>query len=82
MSTGAKFAWGFVLLVAILHFDFWNWDDDTSVVFGFLPIGLAYQAGITLLASLGWILVMRLDWPHGVEAWADQPSDGNDGGDA
>ncbi len=71
MTTGAKFAWGFVVLIAILHFDFWLWD-STSVVFGFLPTGLAYQAGISLAASVAWVLVIRFDWPDGVEEWAAQ----------
>jgi len=69
MTTGGKCAWGFVVLLAILHFDFWLWD-STSVVLGFLPTGLAYQAGISVAASIAWALVVKLDWPEGVEEWA------------
>ena len=75
MTGGAKLAWGLVILIAILHFDFWLWD-STSVVFGFLPSGLAYQAGISIAAAIAWTLVVRLDWPDGVEAWAAQDEGG------
>lgn len=73
MTNGGKMAWGLVGLLTILHFDFWLWD-DTTLLFGFMPKGLAYQAGISLGAAFAWVLVTRLDWPHGVEEWADQGS--------
>lgn len=66
-----RLAWGFVLLVAIAQHDFWFWDDP-SLVFGFLPIGLAWQALVCLLAACGWLLVVRLAWPEHLEEWADQ----------
>lgn len=69
MTTQGKLAWGFVLLVTVLHFDLWWWN-STSIVFGFVPLTLAYQVGITLAAALGWALVMRFAWPHHVEEWA------------
>ena len=67
---GAKLAWGLVVVVAILHYDFWYWDDRT-LVFGFVPIGLAFQAGISVLAALAWTSVVRLAWPKHVEEWAE-----------
>ncbi len=66
-----KLAWGFVLILALVHYDFWNWS-DRSLVFGFMPIGLAYQALISLLAGLAWFLVVRFAWPDRIEAWADE----------
>lgn len=69
MSTAGKLAWGLVLALAILHFDFWAWEDD-SLLFGFLPMGLAYHAGLSVLAALSWALVVRFDWPEGIEEWA------------
>ncbi|MEM6672579.1 MAG: hypothetical protein AAF726_07020 [Planctomycetota bacterium] len=74
MTAGEKVGWGLVLLVTILHFDLWNWD-TTEVVFGFMPVGLAWQAGISLAAAFAWALMMRVGWPSGVEDWAAQPSD-------
>lgn len=70
MTTGGKLAWGLVGIIAILHYDFWLWD-STATIFGFMPVGLAYQAGISFAAAMAWILVTKLDWPHGVEEWAD-----------
>ena len=69
MTTRAKVAWGWILILGIGHFDFWLWDDD-SLVFGFMPIALAYHAGISILAALGWWLVVLWDWPDEIEAWA------------
>lgn len=73
MAGGAKVAWILVLLVTILHFDLWNWD-TTDVVFGFMPVGLAWQAGISLAAAGAWALMMVVGWPSEVEDWAARGS--------
>jgi len=39
----------FVALV-VLHHDWWNWDNG-YLLFGFLPVGLAYHAVISLAAA-------------------------------
>ncbi len=36
---------GLLVLLAVLHQDFWWWDDGHTLVFGFMPVGLAYHAG-------------------------------------
>ena len=74
MSGRVKLAWALVLLVGLLHYDFWNWE-DTTLVFGFLPIGLAYQALISILAALAWACVVRFAWPERVEEWANAGDD-------
>ena len=83
MSGSARLGWVLMLVITALHFDLWNWD-STSVVFGFMPTGLAWQAGISLAAAAGWALMMRVAWPTRVEDWASQPSglDDSSGGDA
>lgn len=81
MNGRAKFAWGVVLVAAVLHFDFWAWDDDT-LVFGFMPMVLAYHAGCSLVAAIAWALVVRFDWPEGIEEWAAQAPDDEPEGDA
>jgi hypothetical protein len=63
----------FVVLF-ILHHDFWNWG-DTTMIFGFLPVGLAYHAGYSVVVGLFWHLVCRFAWPDSIEAWADQSND-------
>ena len=59
-----------VLIVAalyVLHQDFWFWREARPLVFGFLPIGLAYHAFFTVATSIAlWVLV-RLIWPSHLE---------------
>ena len=76
---GAKLAWGLVVVLAILHYDFWYWNDE-SLVFGFMPVGLAYQAGISLAAGVAWALVVHNAWPDEVEKWASEGAEPADRG--
>ena len=50
-----KKTWFWIALVAlmVLHHDWWFWDDG-RLLFGFMPIGLAYHAGISLAAGALW----------------------------
>lgn len=61
-----------VLGLYLLHQDFWFWRTAEPVVFGVLPIGLAYHVGYMLVtvALLGW-LVARL-WPRHLETLDDE----------
>ena len=58
------------IVLAILHQDFWNWDSK-SLVFGFMPIGLAYHALYSLVAATFWGIVMKFAWPTELEEWAE-----------
>ena len=50
-----------------LHQDVWFWREARPLVFGFLPIGLAYHAAYTIACSgLLWLLV-RWQWPDHLE---------------
>jgi hypothetical protein len=69
MSSMGKVAWGLILFLAIIHYDFWLWD-STTLLFGFFPLGLAYHAGISIAAATAWFLVTRFAWPDDVEEWA------------
>ena len=71
MSERGKLAWGLVLLIAILHYDFWYWNDRT-LLFGFLPVGLGYHALFSLACGTVWFLAIRFAWPSHVEEWADE----------
>lgn len=55
-----------VVAVLILHQDFWLWTDKT-LVFGFLPIGLAYHAAYSLVAAFTMWLLVRFAWPREIE---------------
>ena len=56
--------------LGILHQDFWNWD-NASLVFGFMPMGLAYHALYTLVATAFWAVVIKVAWPTKLEEWAE-----------
>ncbi len=68
-----------LLVVYALHQDFWNWHRSEPLVLGFLPIGLAYHAGYSFLASVTMALLVKLAWPkHLEEAVPDEPSPARD----
>lgn len=58
-----------VLIAALyaLHQDLWFWQSARPLVFGFLPVGLAYHAVYCLAAAaLMWALT-RHAWPARVD---------------
>jgi hypothetical protein len=73
MSTArarrGRWMWGVVAVFALLHWDFWLWD-DTTLWFGFLPAGLGYHALYSLAAGGLWALFIRVAWPAHIEEWA------------
>jgi hypothetical protein len=56
-----------VAAIYVLHQDFWNWKKAEPLVFGFLPIGLAYQAGYSILAAAMMAVLVRVIWPRHLE---------------
>ena len=56
-----------IAAVYVLHQDFWFWRSARPLVFGFLPIGLAYHAGYTLSISLLMLYLVRRHWPRHLE---------------
>lgn len=56
-----------VLVVYVLHQDFWNWKEVKPLVFGFIPIGLAYHAGYSILASITMAVLVKFAWPRHLE---------------
>jgi len=56
-----------VIAVYILHQDFWNWKNAEPLVFGFLPIGLAYHAGYSVLAACLMGILVKTAWPKHLE---------------
>ena len=54
-------------LVYVLHQDFWFWRSMRPLVFGFLPIGLAYHAAYTIGISLLMLYLVRRHWPSHLE---------------
>lgn len=57
-----------IVALYLLHQDLWFWRDARPLVFGFLPVGLAYHALYCLAVSaLMWALT-RIAWPSHLEA--------------
>ena len=63
----------FVLVVYALHQDFWNWTKAEPLVFGFLPIGLAYHAGYSVLATITMAVLVKFAWPKHLEDVQPEP---------
>jgi Protein of unknown function (DUF3311) len=60
-----------VVLLYVLHQDFWFWRDARPLVLGFLPIGLFYHAAFTVVTSgVLWLLV-TVAWPSHLEPRGD-----------
>ncbi len=56
-----------VIAVYLLHQDSWNWRKADPLVFGFLPIGLAYQTGYSVLAAILMAVLVKFAWPKHLE---------------
>ena len=52
--------------VYVLHQDYWNWK-STDLVFGFLPVGLAYHAAYSVLAAVMMAVLVKTAWPEHLE---------------
>ncbi len=73
--------WALVVLLIILHQDNWNWDKG-DLVFGFIPIGLAWHAGISIAASVVWFLSTIFAWPQELDYAEGHTTDHTEGGEA
>jgi uncharacterized membrane protein len=51
-----------LLLLFVLHNDFWQWDDATPL-WG-LPVGLTYHIVYCIVAALVMWLLVRFAWPE------------------
>ena len=54
--------WVLLIGLVVAHQDVWFWD-DAGLAFGFLPVTLLYHAGISLGATLVWLLAATFAWP-------------------
>ncbi|MBI1826936.1 MAG: hypothetical protein HY287_15825 [Planctomycetes bacterium] len=62
-----KVIWGLLFLLAVLHQDFWNWNRIDPLIFDFIPIGLAYQIGVSIVAAILWAFAVHYCWPKDVD---------------
>ena len=56
-----------VVIVYVLHQDFWYWRTAHPLVFGFIPIGLFYQGCFSIAASLLMWMLVKFAWPGHLE---------------
>lgn len=77
--------WILVGALVILHQDFWLWH-DSEIYFGFIPSGLLYHIGVSIVASIVWLLACTTAWPKGIDDFESDDDTANaqakDGGAA
>ena len=56
-----------VVLLYVLHQDFWFWREARPLVFGFLPIGLFYHTAFTVASAGALWLLVKFAWPSHLE---------------
>lgn len=68
--------------VYLIHQDVWNWK-NADLVFGFLPVGLAYHAAYSILAAIMMAILVKFAWPSELEEFEshDSPPDQKKGKD-
>ena len=71
------FVYALIALLAIIHQDFWWWDNK-SLVFGFMPLGLFYHALFSCMAAGVWAMAIKWAWPSDIEEWADSADEQGD----
>ena len=63
-SSVNKLALAVVILgVYVLHQDVWFWQAARPLVFGFLPVGLAYHAAYCVLVAVLMSVLTVVAWP-------------------
>ena len=61
-----------VLAVFLLHQDFWNWRKIAPLVFGFLPVGLAYHAAYAILSAGLMAVLVKFAWPKHLDEFESE----------
>ena len=61
-----------VAILYILHQDIWFWRTAHPLVFGFVPIGLFYQACFSVAAAFVMWLLVKYAWPSHLEREVEQ----------
>lgn len=59
--------WVAAFVLYLLHQDIWFWRAARPLVFGVLPVGLAYHAAYTLATAGLMCLLVRHAWPDHLE---------------
>ena len=62
-----RLVFGLIVLLAVMHQDYWWWDSIDPLLLGFIPIGLAYHAGVSVVAAVLWAMAIKYCWPDHLE---------------
>lgn len=62
-----------IAAVYVAHQDSWNWKKSEPLFFGFLPPGLAYHAGYSIVCALMMALLVKIAWPKHLESTEEKP---------
>jgi hypothetical protein len=62
--------WILVVLMIVLQQDCFDWE-SASLVWGFLPQTLLYQASISIATAIVWLIAVRFCWPEDGQADGD-----------
>ena len=62
--------WILVVLMIVLQQDGFHWE-SASLVWGFLPQTLLYQALISIATAIVWLIAVRFCWPEDEQADGD-----------
>jgi len=65
--------YGLIVVLAVLHQDFWWWNRSEPFVLGFVPISLAYQAGVSMAAAVLWAMAVKYCWPSDADVADELP---------
>ena len=68
MTPSKIFAAGLILILFVVHQDFWNWG-VTERTIGGLPQGFVFQVGLSIAAAFTWLIVTMIAWPK--DEWAE-----------
>jgi hypothetical protein len=63
-----------VLALLAIRNDFWHARSVEPMLFGYLPVGLWWQAMVSILAAFMMWLMVRLAWPHHLEELEHAPA--------
>ena len=55
--------WILVVVLLLLHHDFWFWNDG-RLVYGIFPVGLFYHVIISIAAACVWFYAVTFAWPR------------------
>ena len=69
MKKARWMVYALTLIVLALHQDFWNFDRAQPLVFGVLPIGLAYHAAYSIVCAILMALLVAFAWPKELEEY-------------